>query len=925
MSKFEQHSRIVDNIDKQTEQVHVASSICSRLVSQLRRGDARRRIVRLVGVFMMLPIAAMPLLAQAPTSGTGTVSISGSERKVTNCHGGGLVVGQTTMNSNVANPLAGCTTVYDPGTVQVTVGTYIAQANYGQGSTSLTIASALSNLLNATSSPVTATLSGATITLTSKATGSASNYSLSVSSYSDDSSDFPTPSFTATPSGATLTGGNQGVPTITWATPAPITYGTALSVTQLNASSGGLAGTYSYSPASGTFLSAGTQTLSVTFIPTDTAHYNNATSTVSLTVNKVVSTITWANPSSVTSGTILGASQLTATSSVAGKLSYTPPAGTILTYGLQTLSVTFTPTDATNYSTATASVPIYVGALLVQGPVYRYTVPASGGYTANGNVNQYQDSVMGTWNFGYDNLNRLTSALPGAGSSNNYAGYNLCMSYDAFGNRTFYNWQQGACNPSTATPTASYTSANQVVGFQYDASGNVLNDSKNAYAYDAEGRVCAMATYSMASGWVGTGYIYNADGQRVAKGTITPIFSTNPQQLLCSSNIAVTETYVLGQGGEQLTVLSPNQATTANPNGWVRTNVSAGNLMATYDTYGLHFQLTDPLGTRRVQVSDFGQPEEQCQSLPFGEGLNCNTAYRAPASADDATMLHFTGKERDTESGLDYFGARYYVSNMGRFSSPDPGWFFASRLEYPQTWNQYSYVLNNPLNAVDPDGYDCVYLNNAGNGVESVDQQSSSGECGGSGGYWVDGTATKVTLFTNSNDVGLSGQIGGNQMGQGQATDAFYTSASANQQSSNLDTVDISNTSLLSGMAYSGYVPNVRFSVDPYQTRLFGTHWCGPGGGGVPTNALDAACKAHDQCFDAAGISAANNAGGGSMTLQQAAAAQGCNAALGAAAAAHPELPGSTRVSEWLKHGDQLLVITGGRIDGNLAAGTAIR
>ncbi|KAA6461076.1 hypothetical protein DYQ86_12500 [Acidobacteria bacterium AB60] len=64
---------------------------------------------------------------------------------------------------------------------------------------------------------------------------------------------------------------------------------------------------------------------------------------------------------------------------------------------------------------------------------------------------------------------------------------------------------------------------------------------------------------------------------------------------------------------------------------------------------------------------------------------------------------HFTGKERDSESGNDYFGARYYASTMGRWLSPDPSnWgidFF-----YPQTWNHYSYVANNPLSATDPNG-----------------------------------------------------------------------------------------------------------------------------------------------------------------------------------------------------------------------------
>ena len=62
----------------------------------------------------------------------------------------------------------------------------------------------------------------------------------------------------------------------------------------------------------------------------------------------------------------------------------------------------------------------------------------------------------------------------------------------------------------------------------------------------------------------------------------------------------------------------------------------------------------------------------------------------------------FTGKERDTETGLDYFGARYYGSNMGRFTSPDSTAY--SSLKYPQAWNLYAYTLNNPLRFTDPTG-----------------------------------------------------------------------------------------------------------------------------------------------------------------------------------------------------------------------------
>src|SRR5262249_2679007 len=72
---------------------------------------------------------------------------------------------------------------------------------------------------------------------------------------------------------------------------------------------------------------------------------------------------------------------------------------------------------------------------------------------------------------------------------------------------------------------------------------------------------------------------------------------------------------------------------------------------------------------------------------------------------------HFTGKENDTETGLDYFGARYYTSSQGRFTSPDPHSEGAEATE-PQSWNAYSYTTNNPLRYIDPDGMDrhfCFY------------------------------------------------------------------------------------------------------------------------------------------------------------------------------------------------------------------------
>ncbi len=66
--------------------------------------------------------------------------------------------------------------------------------------------------------------------------------------------------------------------------------------------------------------------------------------------------------------------------------------------------------------------------------------------------------------------------------------------------------------------------------------------------------------------------------------------------------------------------------------------------------------------------------------------------------------LQFTGKEREAKSGLDYFGARYFSGAGGRWGSPDQKQFTHQTIEYPQKWNGYAYVRNNPLARFDPDG-----------------------------------------------------------------------------------------------------------------------------------------------------------------------------------------------------------------------------
>src|SRR6202022_4659986 len=166
---------------------------------------------------------------------------------------------------------------------------------------------------------------------------------------------------------------NQATPTITWANPASIAYGTALSSTQLNATAS-VPGTLVYTPAAGSIPAAGTDTLSVTFTPTDAANYSTVTTTVQFVVGRAAPTITWSSPASITYGTALSVTQLNATASVPGTLVYTPAAGSVPAAGTDTLLVTFTPTDTINYTTATKTVTLTV---TQAAPVITWALPAS--------------------------------------------------------------------------------------------------------------------------------------------------------------------------------------------------------------------------------------------------------------------------------------------------------------------------------------------------------------------------------------------------------------------------------------------------------------------------------------------------------------------------------------------------------------------
>lgn len=207
------------------------------------------------------------------------------------------------------------TTFNGVGTAPINVGAYtvvsgLSNANYTAtpitSTFNITQATATINVSNlsqtydGTPKPITASTSPIGLnTLTILYNGSATvttnagSYTVSVT--------LSNANYTATPFSGTLVIG-KATPTVSWVTPAAITYGTALSGTQLNATAS-VAGSFAYTPASGSFLNAGTQTLSVNFTPTDAANYNSVlNTTVSLVVNQATATISLSNLNQVYDG-----------------------------------------------------------------------------------------------------------------------------------------------------------------------------------------------------------------------------------------------------------------------------------------------------------------------------------------------------------------------------------------------------------------------------------------------------------------------------------------------------------------------------------------------------------------------------------------------------------------------------------------------
>ena len=268
-----------------------------------------------------------------------------------------------------------------------------------------------------------------------------------------------------------------------------------------------------------------------------------------------------------------------------------------------------------------------------------------------------------------DGLNRLSSATETSGWTQTYV-------YDAYGNRAVLAGASQYVPNTNQTPQTSsttwvpYNGSNQWTQAGYDPSGNVTSDGLNSMTYYADNLL--QTSYNSNNGLVT--YYYDGDGHRVQK-VVTG---------------GATTTYVYDAQGQ----LAAEYATSAPP-------ALCATCWLTADHLGSTRMLTDSNGTvqRRYDFLPFGEEIPQGingRTAPYEEGLQL--------TMPDTTDVKFTAKSRDSESNLDFFGARYFSGSQGRFTTPDPGRITSRVLANPQRWNRYGYVVNSPHARVDPDG-----------------------------------------------------------------------------------------------------------------------------------------------------------------------------------------------------------------------------
>jgi RHS repeat-associated protein len=292
------------------------------------------------------------------------------------------------------------------------------------------------------------------------------------------------------------------------------------------------------------------------------------------------------------------------------------------------------------------------GGTQVMNMQYNYTAGAN-----NGRIASSVDGIIGeTVNYGYDSLNRLSSAL----ATNNAWGQGF--GYDGFGNLT----SKTALAGSVPTLSLSFDPlTNHQNGMTYDANGNPAGPT-----YDVENRMIVQGVSN------GDTYNYDHAGNRVMK--------------VWGPGNGTFEIYFYGIGGQKLMTKQCTLDGNGNP-------VCSAAAFNTYFGGKLVKSKSVVVATDRLGSVRANSNGEQFRYYPYGE--------ERTSTADNRDKF---GTYMRDNPGQDYADQRYYAVGMGRFNVPDP--LGIVKLRKPESWNQYAYSYGDPINFHDPRGAAQVWV-----------------------------------------------------------------------------------------------------------------------------------------------------------------------------------------------------------------------
>jgi RHS repeat-associated protein len=327
-------------------------------------------------------------------------------------------------------------------------------------------------------------------------------------------------------------------------------------------------------------------------------------------------------------------------------------------------------------------------------------------WNPNGSLGSFQvtDNIPGTsdtqnCSYTHDDLSRIASVNCVNGATNKW---NQQFTYDAFGNITKTSSGPGQGFHPTYSSSTNWITALSGITPTTDANGRMTYDGNHNYSWDAEGKLHAVDT---------TNLTHDAFGRMVEK----------------SVGSTYTE-FVYGPAG--------NKFATMNGQTLVKGFVSLPAAVAVYTPTGLtYYRHSDHLGSSRLATSPSRTMYSSTSYAPYGE----------PYAQAGTTDVSFTGQDADTipvttngtSPAMYDFVARKFSPLQGRWLSPDPAGLASADPGSPQSWNRYAYVLNSPMNMIDPLGLNCVWDDGSYDDAPE-DGGASPSECASQGGAWMD-------------------------------------------------------------------------------------------------------------------------------------------------------------------------------------------